>query len=99
MEQKVANKNQNENKSNILKYWQDDLIHDYYINYYNNLSTKQLDLEFKKDIRNITNVLGKLSDSERKVFINFLSRLIEFYLNQKIEKEIDSSLSKLLKTL
>jgi hypothetical protein len=84
-------------KKNKLDYWNDSLIQDYYINYYQNLSAKELDKEFNKDIRTLTKALSKLPDSERKAFIDVLSRVIEFYLENKIEKEIDHSLFKILK--
>jgi len=84
-------------KKKKLDYWNDSLIQDYYINYYQNLSVKQLDEEFIKDIRTLTKALSKLPDSERKAFVDILSRIIEFYLENKIEKEIDQSLFKILK--
>jgi hypothetical protein len=84
-------------KKKKLDYWNDSLIQDYYINYYQNLSVKQLDEEFNKDIRTLTKALSKLPDSERKAFVDILSRIIEFYLENKIEKEIDRSLFKILK--
>jgi len=84
-------------KKKKLDYWNDSLIQDYYINYYQNLSIKELDEEFNKDIRTLTKALSKLPDSERKAFVNILYRVIEFYLENKIEKEIDRSLFKILK--
>jgi len=84
-------------KKKKLDYWNDSLIQDYYINYYQNLSIKELDEEFNKDIRTLTKALSKLPDSERKAFVNILSRVIEFYLENKIEKEIDRSLFKIIK--
>lgn len=84
-------------KKRKLDYWNDNLIQDYYINYYQNLSAKELDKEFNKDIRTLTKALSKLPDSERKAFIDVLSVVIEFYLENKIEKEIDHSLFKILK--
>lgn len=95
----VKNKQSKESKSETLKYWQDNLIHEFYIDYYNDLTSKELDQEFRKDIKDITKILSKLSDSERKVFVDFLSNFIEFYIDQKVEKEIDSSLYKILKLL
>lgn len=84
-------------KKRKFDYWNDNLIQDYYFNYYQNLSVKELDKEFNKDIRTLTKALSKLPVSERKAFIEILSRIIEFYLENKIEKEIDNSLFKILK--
>jgi len=99
MEYLVNKKHNKESNSDALKYWQDNLVHEYYIDYYNNLSSKELDREFRNDIRTISKILAKLSDSERKLFIGFIPNFIEFYIGQKFEKEIDSSLSKILKFL
>lgn len=84
-------------KRQKIDYWNDSLIRDYYINYYQNLSIKELDEEFNMDIRKLTKALSKLPDSERKAFVDVLYRIIEFYLENKIEKEIDRSFSKILK--
>lgn len=78
-------------------YWNDPMIQDFYVDYYNSLSSKELDREFNKDIKVLSNTLSKLSDSERKSFIEVLSRFVEFYLDNKIEKEIDRSIFKILK--
>ncbi len=78
--------------------WNDSLLQDFYINYYyQNLNSKELDKEFNKDIKILTGVLVKLPFSERKVFIKILSKFIEFYLESKIEREIDKSFYKVLK--
>lgn len=79
------------------EYWNDSLIEDFYLNYYHNLNSKELDREFNKDIKMLTDSLVKLPASERKAFIQVLSRFIEFYLENKIEREIDDSLFKILK--
>lgn len=90
--------NKNRDLSNKKKsdYWNDTLIQDFYLNYYHNLSSKELDKEFNKDIQFLTDSLVKLPASERKAFIQVLSKFIEFYLENKIEREIDDSLSKIL---
>lgn len=79
------------------EYWNDSLIEDFYLNYYQNLNSKELDREFNKDIKLLTDSLVKLPVSERKAFIQVLSNFIEFYLENKIEREIDDSLFKILK--
>ncbi len=78
-------------------YWNDSLIQDFYVDYYKNLNSKELDEEFNQDLRTLTNVLGKLSESERKTFIELFSKFLEFYIENKIEKEIELSLFKILK--
>ncbi|NCU32959.1 MAG: hypothetical protein EOM23_08530 [Candidatus Moranbacteria bacterium] len=78
-------------------FWSDSMVHNFYIDYYQNLSSKELDREFNNDIKSLTHVLSQLSVSERKAFIEVLSRFIEFYLETKIEKEIDNSFYKILK--
>lgn len=91
------NKNKDLTTSKKFDYWNDSLIQDFYLNYYQNLNSKELDREFNKDIKVLTEALSKLPTSERKAFIQVLSRFIEFYLENKIEREIDSSLFKILK--
>lgn len=80
-----------------FNYWHDPLLQDFYLHFYQNLNSKELDKEFNRDIKMLTNTLTKLPDSERKVFIHVLARYIEFYIENKIEREIDSSLLKILK--
>jgi len=77
--------------------WEDSIIQDYYINYYKNLSSRELDREFNEDILTLTRAYSKLPDSQREAFIEVLSRIIEFYMENKLEKEIDLSLHKILK--
>ncbi len=60
------------------------------------MSSKELDKEFSKDIKYLTGILNDMSDSERKSFIEVLSKYIEFYIDNKVEKEIDNSLFKIL---
>ncbi len=91
------NKGKNLASVEEAKYWDDILIQDFYLNYYQNLNSRELDKELNKDIKLLTDVLRKLPVSNRKGFILVLSKLIEFYLETKIEKEIDNSLFKILK--
>lgn len=78
------------------KYWGDLIMQDFYFNYYQELSSKELDKVFDKDIRMLSHTLSKLPNSEKKMFTQILARYIEFYLEKKIEKEIDSSLYEIL---
>lgn len=84
-------------KKDRFDYLNDNMIQDYYVNYYQNLTLKELDKEFNRDISILAKTLSKLPDSERKKFVEFLSRFIEFYIENKIEKEIDNSLFQILK--
>lgn len=92
----TLNKNKELTTPKKTDYWNDSLIQDFYINYYQNLNSKELDREFNKDIKLMADALSKLPSSERKAFIQVLSGFIEFYLENKIEREIDS-LFKILK--
>lgn len=84
-------------KNDKLDYVYDHMIQDYYIDYYQNLSSKELDKEFNKDILTLTKALSKLPESERKNLIEILSNLIEFYIENKIEKELNNSIFKIMK--
>ena len=79
------------------QHWDDVLVRNYYSHYFQGLTSTELDKDFNKDIRTLTLALGKLPETERKALIKVLSRVIEFYLESKIEKEIDNSFSKLFK--
>ena len=91
------NKMSAKTEANIFGYWNDSLIHEYYIDYYKDLSSKELDVEFRKDITSLSKVLSKLSENERKLFIDLLSKYVEFYISQKVEKELDKSIMQFLK--
>jgi hypothetical protein len=90
------NKLKKNSKSNISRYWEDSLFDEFYYDYFDEMSSKELDKEFSKDIKYLSEILKKLSDSERKAFIEVLSKYIEFYIDHKVEKEIDNSLFKIL---
>jgi len=75
----------------------DELISTYYQNYYDNLTSKQLDRKFNNDISSLVGILSKLSQENRDLLIGSLSSLIELYIERKVEKEIEFSFHKLLK--
>lgn len=78
-------------------YTDDVLIKHYYSQYFQNLTSKELDKNFNKDILSLTKALSKLPKEERSTLIKALSRIVEFYVESKVEKEIDLSFSKLFK--
>jgi hypothetical protein len=80
-----------------LRYFEDDIFFDFYSDYYNNLSSKDLDKDFNHELNVLVQAMSKLNDVEKKAFINLLSIVIEHYLEQKIDKEIDISFKKILK--
>jgi len=77
--------------------WSDDLISTYYSNYFVNLNSKQLDKEFNSDILMLVKALSNLPHNDRKALIEVLARVIEFYIENKVEKEIEFSFNKILK--
>lgn len=77
--------------------FKDELLFDYYNNYFDHLSSRQLDKEFNKDLSIMIKSLKKLSQEERSIFVNSISRLIAFYLESKMEKELDKSFHTLFK--
>jgi len=77
--------------------FKNELLYDYYNNYFESLSSRQLDREFNKDLSIMVNSLKKLPQEERKEFAGVISILIEFYLGNKIEKELNKSFHTLLK--
>lgn len=77
--------------------WSDELITTYYENYFENLNSKQLDKEFNSDILTLVKTLHKLPENDRKLMVDALASVIEFYIENKIEKEIEFSFNNLLK--
>ncbi len=61
--------------------------------------SKQIDCEFDKDLQAITRNLNRLPQSKRKVLLVALSNLMETYLTQKVEKELNRSLKKVFSVL
>ncbi|MDP4226273.1 MAG: hypothetical protein Q8910_07825 [Bacteroidota bacterium] len=78
-------------------FWEDEIFQNYYKNHFNSLSSKQLDKEFSKDLNMLAKTLKKLPENERKTFIEILSKEIEFYIENKVEKELEFSINKILK--
>lgn len=78
-----------------LSTFRDELLFEYYNNYFDNLSSRQLDKEFNKDLSILVKSLKKLPQEERKTFVNSMSKIIEFYIENKLEKELSKSFSNL----
>ncbi|MDR1876419.1 MAG: hypothetical protein LBQ84_02205 [Flavobacteriaceae bacterium] len=79
-------------------FWNDSLIRNYYVHHFDDLNSKELDKEFSHDLKMFAKTLSKLSDSDRKAFIKvMMSRVIESYIDHKIEKELTNSIHKVLK--
>jgi len=90
------------NANNISKrrnddYWYDIMVQNYYIDKLKNLDSKELDKEFNTALKLFVSLLNKLSQKEKKAFINLFAQLIEFYIENKIEKELYKSFTKILK--
>ena len=77
--------------------FRDELLFEYYNNYFECLSSRQLDREFNEDLSIMIKSLKMLPQEERKAFVGIISRLIEFYIDNKIEKELDKSFRMLFK--
>lgn len=56
-----------------------------------------LDDDFSRDISILAKSLSKLSGSERKVLVIFLAAIIERYLEEKINRELELAIKKILK--
>lgn len=84
-------------KKRKFEYLDDILLEDYYSNHFQNLSSEELNNEFNKDIRYIAKALGNIPEKERKEYIEMLSKIFMHYFENNIEKEIEESISKILK--
>ena len=78
-------------KSKEISTFQSEILFDYYVNYFNSLSSTNLDKEFNRDLSIMTNSLRKLPEKERGLFVNYIAKLIEAYIESKVEKELTKS--------
>jgi len=70
---------------------------DFNNNHFEYLSSRQLDREFNKDLSIMVKTLKKLPEEERNDFKNLIAMLIDNYISNKIEKELDKSFQTLFK--
>lgn len=85
------------NKKSDISYLNDDIFLDYYSTFYNDMSSKELDSDFNRELRVLVQSMSKMNESERKAFLNVLSMVIGHYIEQKIDKELDFSFKKIFK--
>lgn len=87
------------NRSVSISKFRDEILNEYYSHYFNSLSSKEFDKEFNKDLALLIKSLTKLPQEDRSMFINTLSKFIEFYIESKVEKELDKSFHKIFNFL
>ena len=93
----VLNINTVKRLPNKVNYWNDDIFSNYYANYYNSLTSKELDKDFNMELKSLSSAMKQMNENERKVFINLLTSVVEHYIEQKIDKELESSLQNIFK--
>ena len=93
----VLNINTVKRLPNKVNYWNDDIFSNYYANYYNSLTSKELDKDFNMELKSLSSAMKQMNENERKVFINLLTSVVEHYIEQKIDKELESSFQNILK--
>lgn len=86
-------------KKNKTNFWNDYLIQNHYNEYFNDLSSSGLDKEFNNKLNILVKSLNKLDTTEKGIMVDLLSNLINFYIENKINKEIEFSISRLFKNL
>ena len=74
----------------------DDIVSNYYLEEFKNISSKELDNEFNNSLKTLTKCLINSNTQDKKYLVDLFAKLIEFYIENKIEKEISNSFSKLL---
>ena len=84
-------------KYNTYPNFGDEFLFEYYNNYFENLSSSQLDREFYLSLSSMIKSFKKLPQEKRTAFVNVISNLIEFYIENKIEKELGKSFYKVLR--
>jgi len=86
-------------KKKKSSFWNDYLIQEYYSEYFEKLNSRELDSEFRNELGVLVKSLSKLNDSERKAMINVLAEVINFYIENKVNKELNKSFSNIFKFL
>ncbi|MEA3496807.1 MAG: hypothetical protein U9R42_12340 [Bacteroidota bacterium] len=80
-------------------FWNDFLIQEYYNDYFQNITSSELDYEFNHKLKILVKTLNKLNKKEKEVMIDLLSNLINFYIENKVNKELEHSLRGIFKFL
>jgi hypothetical protein len=84
-------------KPNLSELIDESLAEEFFARYYQSLDSKELDREFNKDLKTLTNLLTQFPDSYRKILIDIMAGYIEFYMENKIEREIEDSFFNIIK--
>ncbi len=84
-------------KKNHVNFYLDNIVYNYYLEKIKSVNSRELDSEFNNLFKTLVKCLVKADNKQKTYFIDLLARLIEFYIENRIEKEINSSFSKLLK--
>jgi hypothetical protein len=77
--------------------WGEDLPSGILSEVYTDHSVKEMDKKFARDLKVLVKSLSKLSDPERKIFIKVMATIVQSYLEQKVDKELDISIKKVFK--
>ena len=95
----ISNKIEGRNTSDKFSTFRDEILSEYYVQYFNSLTSKEFDKEFNRDLSALVKSLNKLPQEDRNALIGALSKLIEFYVENKVEKELDHSFKRIFKFL
>lgn len=95
----ISNKIESRNTSDKFSTFRDEILSEYYAQYFNSLTSKEFDKEFNRDLSALVKSLNKLPQEDRNALIGALSKLIEFYVENKVEKELDHSFKRIFKFL
>lgn len=77
--------------------WNEYLLQEYYSDYYSELSSKQLDSEFRNELKVLGKSMSKLNDDEKKEMIKVIADVINFYVENKVNKELENSFSNIFR--
>lgn len=77
-------------------YLNDLVVSEYYKEFFNALSSKDFDKQLNKGIKILAEAIKKTSPEKKEFYTDALSSIIEFYIENKIEKELDESFLKIL---
>ena len=77
-------------------YWGDEVVTDYYLEHMKSLDSRELDRQLGKDMRILANAVERLNRGE-KAIADVFAALVEFYVERKVQNEIQDCLAQVLK--
>ena len=76
--------------------WYKSILNDSHSEKITSLSLKELDKQFSKDLATLAKALSNTPVNKRTELADFISIVVSYYIEQKVEKELDNFFSKIM---